>query len=61
MKMVNWIKENTKSLKGKTIAITGSTGGIATCLVKTLASLEADFIFLNRNEEKTKLFAPFFL
>ena len=54
MKISHWIKENTESLKGKTIAITGSTGGIAKFLVKTLASLEANFIFLNRNEEKTQ-------
>lgn len=54
MNIDKWIKENTHNLNGKTIAITGSTGGIAKFLVKKLATLNANFIFLNRNKGKTQ-------
>ena len=54
MNIKKWIKNNCKDLSGKTICITGSTGGIAVELVKHLASLGANFIFANRNKEKSK-------
>ena len=53
MNIEKWIKLNSTSLKGKTIAITGSYGGIATHSVEHFAKLGANFIFLNRNKEKT--------
>lgn len=53
MKIDRWIINNTFNLSNKTIAITGSTGGIAKHLVQELAKLNASFIFLNRNKEKT--------
>jgi NAD(P)-dependent dehydrogenase (short-subunit alcohol dehydrogenase family) len=55
MKIEQWLKINTLSLEGKTIAITGSTGELLQEVVTTLAKLNANFILLNRNEEKTKL------
>ena len=45
---------NSFDLTNKTIAITGSTGAIAKHLVNQLAKLNANFIFLNRNKEKTE-------
>ncbi len=54
MNFDKWIKENTFDLSNKTIAITGSTGGINSKMVKILASLNANFIFFNRNKEKTE-------
>lgn len=54
MSIENWLKENTHSLNGKTIAITGSTGALANELVHQLANLGAGFIFINRDEKKTK-------
>lgn len=54
MKIQNWINKNCKSLKGKTICITGSTGGLAKEFVNKLAFLGADFIFANRNIEKSE-------
>lgn len=54
MNTKNWINTNTYDLTNKTIAITGSTGGIAKVLIKTLAQLNANFILINRNKEKTK-------
>ena len=49
MNIKKWIKQNTKSLKGKTIAITGSNGGIVSNTIKIILGLEANFIFINRN------------
>lgn len=54
MNFKKWFHENTSDLTNKTIAITGSTGGIAKFLVKSLASLNSNFIFLNRDKNKTQ-------
>lgn len=54
MNIEKWIKENSSDLQGKTIAITGTTGGLAKHLINTLASLNANFIFLNRDKAKTE-------
>lgn len=51
--MVNKLVEN--NLKNKYIAITGSTGGLGEQLSFHLAELGANFIFLNRNLEKSKI------
>ena len=48
-----WFSENTHSLKGKTVAVTGSTGGLGVELCKHLAELQADLLLLNRSEAKT--------
>ncbi|MBP3431907.1 MAG: SDR family NAD(P)-dependent oxidoreductase [Clostridia bacterium] len=48
-----WIELNTKSLEGKTVAITGSTGGLGEELSEVIASLGAKLLFLNRNKSKT--------
>lgn len=50
MKIEKWIDKNTKSLKGKTVAITGSTGGLGRHVSEFLVKLGADLILLNRNE-----------
>lgn len=52
MNLEKWLKENTESLKGKTVAISGSTGGIGVELCDYLARLGANLIFLDRNEKK---------
>ncbi len=54
MNIEKWIKLNTADLTNKTIAITGSTGGITKHLVHVLARLHANFIFINRNKAKTE-------
>lgn len=46
--------DNLSSLKGKTIAITGSNGGILSEMVKMIASVGANFIFINRSKSKTE-------
>ena len=52
--MKKWLKTHTDNLSNKTIAITGSTGGVMKFVVETFAGLGANLIFLNRNKEKTK-------
>lgn len=54
MNINKWIKENTQSLKGKTVAITGSTGGLAKHLTTMLANLNSNLILINRNTSKTE-------
>ena len=46
--------ETYSSLNNKTIAITGSTGGLAIELCKNLAKLNSNLILINRNKEKTE-------
>ena len=53
MNTEKYIKTNFKSLKGKTVAVTGSTGGIGKELCSQLCSLGASLILLDRNEEKS--------
>ena len=53
MKYINWIKKNTQSLNGKTVAISGATGGIGREVCNYLAYLGANLICLDRNVEKS--------
>lgn len=52
MNIKKWIEKNTASLFGKTVAVTGSTGGLGREICKYLAFLGADLILLDRNPEK---------
>lgn len=54
MNYKKWFENNTKDLTGKVVAITGSTGGLGEQVCFHLASLGANFIFLNRNLDKSK-------
>lgn len=54
MKFEKWLKQNTSSLQGKTIAISGSTGGLGEQVCNFVAKLGGDLILLNRNKEKTE-------
>ncbi len=50
-----WIKKNTVSLAGKTVAISGSTGGLGGALCKHLAELGVEqMILLDRNAGKAE-------
>ena len=49
-----WFLKNTHSLKGKTVAVTGSTGGLGIELCKHLVELGANLVLLNRNDAKTQ-------
>ena len=52
MNVDKWLNENTRSLKGKSIAITGATGGLGREICKYLLSLEAKIILVDRNPVK---------
>lgn len=53
--MNKWIKNNTDSLIGKTIAITGSTGGLGVEVCNYLAMLGANLILVNRSLDKSNV------
>lgn len=53
MKIEKWLKNNTSRLDGKTVAITGSTGGIGRRLCFELARLGASLILMDRNAERS--------
>lgn len=53
MNTQKWMAEHTESLAGKTVAITGATGGLGTPLCRRLAELGARLILLDRNPEKS--------
>ncbi len=54
MNYKKWLKNNTESLYGKKVAVTGATGGLGKELCRFLAQLGAELLLLNRSEEKTK-------
>ena len=56
MKAGKWIMANTRSLAGKTVAVTGTTGGIGKELCTYLAILGASLILVDRNAERSEAF-----
>ena len=57
MKVSKWLSLNTSSLSGKTVAISGSTGGLGRELCAHFASLGASLVLLDRNMKKSELLA----
>ena len=53
MNIKKWLKNNTASLSGKTVAISGSTGGIGRELCRYLAMLGADLVLIDRDQNKS--------
>ncbi len=54
MKTSKWFKKNARSLEGKTVAVSGSTGGLGERLCEHLSALGAQIWFLDRNEDKAR-------
>ncbi len=54
MNTYKWIQKNTSSLAGKTIAVSGATGGIGKELCGYLCTLGANLILLDRNPNKSE-------
>jgi len=52
MNITKWLEKNTSSLRGRTVALTGSTGGLGRELSRYILSLGADLILLDRNKFK---------
>lgn len=55
IKHKKWLLKNAKSLKGKTVALTGSTGGLGKEICRYLCFLGADLILIDRNRQKAEL------
>lgn len=51
-----FFEKNASSLHGKTVAVTGTTGGIGIHLCRHLAHLGASLILMDRNQEKSQAF-----
>ena len=54
MNIRKWLAKNTHGLKGKTVALTGSTGGLGLELSSHLARLGANLILLDRNSKRSE-------
>lgn len=54
MRSEKWIRNNTASLEGKTVAISGSTGGLGRELCYYLATLGASLVLVDRNRERSQ-------
>ena len=54
MKYDKWLNQNTDSLKGKTVAISGSTGGLGKHLCRYLAELGADIVLMDRSRQRSE-------
>ena len=57
MSIEKWLKNNTSSLSGKTVAVTGSTGGLGAPLCAYLAQLGASLILVDRNKSRSEAHA----
>ena len=57
MKTEKWIERNCESLKGKTVAISGSTGVLGGHISSFVAGLGANLILLDRNEKRSNAHA----
>ena len=54
IKYKKWISRHTASLKGKTVAVTGSTGGLGKALCHYLSYLDAHLILIDRNRQRAE-------
>lgn len=54
LKYEKWLENNTKSLDGKTVALTGSTGGLGRELCRYLLKLGASLILIDRNGARSE-------
>jgi NAD(P)-dependent dehydrogenase (short-subunit alcohol dehydrogenase family) len=53
MRTLCWLERNAERLDGKTVAITGATGGLGGALCRHLLSLGASLVLLDRNRTKS--------
>jgi len=56
MNIEKWLKNNTQDLSGKTIVVSGTTGGLGKQICEILAGLNAKLILLDRNIKKSNEF-----
>ncbi len=56
MRIEKWLRINTKSLEGKTVAVTGTTGGLGRELCRYIAMLGGSLILLDRDQTRSERF-----
>lgn len=56
MRIEKWLRLNAKSLDGKTVAVTGTTGGIGRELCRYIAMLGGSLILLDRDQTRSESF-----
>lgn len=61
MNYEKWLQKNTTSLKNKTVAITGSTGGLGKEICLHLLQLDANLVLIDRNKQKQDNLKEFLL
>ena len=54
MSQKTWLAKNTASLKGKTVVITGATGGLGAEICRCVLALEGRLVLVNRSAEKSR-------
>ena len=54
MSQKTWLANNTASLKGKTVVITGATGGLGTEICRSVLALEGRLVLVNRSADKSR-------
>lgn len=54
MNIEKWLNLNTSSLSGKTVVITGATGGLGSVICRYILKLNGKLILLNRSRKKTE-------
>ena len=54
MNREKWLSKNAASLLGKTIAVTGATGGLGKEICRDVLFLGGSLLLLNRSKEKTE-------
>ncbi|MBQ7376808.1 MAG: SDR family NAD(P)-dependent oxidoreductase [Clostridia bacterium] len=57
MSIASWIQKHTHSLAGRTVAISGATGGLGSVLCRHLVSLGASLVLLDRNLQRSRALA----
>lgn len=56
MRIEKWLRLKTESLKGKTVAVTGTTGGLGRELCRYIAMLGGSLILLDRDQTRSESF-----
>ena len=54
MSQKTWLAKHTASLKGKTVVITGATGGLGAELCRSVLALEGRLVLVNRSADKSR-------
>ncbi len=54
MSIKAWLKNNTETLRARTVAISGSTGGIGRELCRHMGALSANLLLLDRSSERSE-------